>query len=330
MKYFYGRQHIDQSDIRYTLRVLKSNFLTQGPIVNDFEKKLKKNFGAKYAIAVSSGSAALHLLAKALNWNNKDTIATTPITFAATANCIEHVGAKLELIDIEDETYNLDPNILEHKCKKLSKIGKKFKAVIAIDYAGQPCDWESLSYLSKKYSFQLINDNCHAIGAHYNKSPHYAAKYALAATHSYHPVKNITTGEGGSILTNNRKISDKVRQFRSHGIIRYASKDPWFYKINEIGFNYRLTDFQAALGISQLKKLNKFILKRNQIAQFYNSYFKFNEKVKLPIVKKNVKHSYHLFPLLLNFKEIKKNKNQIFKELSKKKINLQVHYIPLI
>ena len=325
----YGSQSIDRSDIKGVIKVLKSKNLTQGPFIQKFESELKKYFNCNHAVAVSSGSAALHLLAKALDWSNKDIIATTPITFVATANCIEHVGAKLDLIDIEEETYNLDPNILEHKCKKLSKLGKKFKAVIAIDYAGHPCDWESLNYLSKKYSFQLINDNCHAIGARYNKSQHYAAKYALAATHSYHPVKNITTGEGGSVITNNKTISDKIKLFRTHGMIRDLSKEPWFYSINEIGFNYRLTDIQAALGISQLNKLEKFIIKRNKIAKFYNSYFKFNEKVKLPMVKKNVKHSYHLFPLLLDFKKIKKNKLQIFKELSNKKINLQVHYIPL-
>ncbi len=329
MKYFYGHQYIDNHDIKSVNKVLKSDFLTQGDQQAQFEKNLRNKFGSKYAIAVSSGSAALHLLAKALKWEKNDTIITSPITFAATANCIEHVGAKLDLVDIDKDTYNLDPNFLETKCQKLKKRGKKIKAVIAVDYAGHPCDWVSLKYLSKKYNFQLINDNCHAIGAHYKKSPYYAAKYALAATHSYHPVKNITTGEGGSIITNDKKINNKIKLLRSHGIVRNATKAQWYYGINEIGFNYRLTDFQAALGISQLKKLNKFISRRNKIAKFYNSYFKFNEKVKLPIVKKNIKHSYHLFPLLLNLKEIKKSKNQIFKELSKKNIYLQVHYIPL-
>ena len=329
MKFFYGKQYINSKDQKKVLEVLKSNYLTQGPKIDIFEKKLINKFGSKYSIAVSSGSAALHLVAKALNWSKKDTILTSPITFVSTANCIEHVGAKTDFVDIDKDTYTIDPNRLEDKCKKAKKRGSKFKAVIAIDYAGHPCDWQSLKYLSNKYKFQLINDNCHAIGAKYKKMSNYAAKYALAVTHSYHPVKNITTGEGGSVLTNDKILNNKIRLLRSHGMLRNDPKKPWFYSVDDIGFNYRITDMQSALGISQLSQLSKFINKRNTIASYYMSYFKNNEKIKLPIERKDIKHAYHLFPILLNLKKIKKTKSEIFKDLRKKNIFLQVHYIPV-
>ncbi len=329
MKFFYGKQFINSKDQKKVLEVLKSDYLTQGPKIDIFEKKLINKFGSKYSIAVSSGSAALHLIAKALNWGKNDTILTSPITFVSTANCIEHVGAKTDFVDIDEDTYTIDPNRLEDKCKKAKKKGSKFKAVIAIDYAGHPCDWQSLKYLANKYKFQLINDNCHAIGAKYKKMSNYAAKYALAVSHSYHPVKNITTGEGGSVLTNNKILNNKIRLLRSHGMLRNEPKKPWFYSVDDIGFNYRITDMQSALGISQLSQLSKFISKRNTIANYYMSYFKNNEKIKLPIEGKDIKHAYHLFPILLNLKKIKKTKSEIFIDLRKKNIFLQVHYIPV-
>ena len=206
----YSKQHIDQYDIKSVLRVLRSNFITQGPKIVEFETALKKRFGSKYCRVVSSGTAALHLSALALGWKSKDIILTSPITFLASVNAITYVGATVDLVDINPVTYTIDVNKLEDKIKKYKKKGKKIKAIIGVDYAGHPCDWKSLRDIANKYNLQLINDNCHALGSSYFGNNKYATKYADVVTHSYHPVKHITTGEGGSILTNSNLIDDKI------------------------------------------------------------------------------------------------------------------------
>jgi dTDP-4-amino-4,6-dideoxygalactose transaminase len=324
MFFTYGKQFIDDLDILNVKRALKKEYITQGELVKKFENNLSKKFNAKYTVAVSSGSAALHLSALALGWGKNDTIITTPITFAATANAVEHVGAAVDFVDIDEDYYTLDSNKLEDKLKKTKK---KIKAVIAVDYAGNPCDWEGLYYLSKKYSFQLLNDNCHAIGSKYKKITDYLTKFSLIATHSYHPVKNITTGEGGSVLTDDYHLYKKILILRSHGIVK--NRHPWKYNFNEIGFNYRLTDFQSALGISQLKKLDKFLENKKKIANLYFKKFSNYEFIKLPKIRNNCEHSFHLFPLLIDFKKIKISKLNFFNKMRKLNINLQVHYIPL-
>lgn len=329
----YGKQSIDQDDIDQIIKVLKSDNLTQGPAVNKFEDSLGRYFNARYACAVSSGTAALHLVSKALEWGHKDLVITTPLSFLATANCIEYSGAKTVFADIEQSTGNIDPNAIEHKLKKLNKFKKKVKAIIAVDYAGHPCDWKSIKYLSEKYYVKLINDNCHAIGAAYLGKKSYASSYADIVTQSYHPVKNITTAEGGSVLTNEKKIYDKVKLLRSHGIVRKNEKNnnwsPWYYEMQQLGFNYRITDLQCALGYSQLKKLNKFIKIRRKIAQRYNQAFHGLENVFIPFEKNEATHAYHLYPLQIDFKKYKISKESFFELLLKKKINLQVHYIPI-
>ena len=324
----YGKHFIDKDDIKSVISVLKSNFLTQGPKIQEFEGALKKKFGARYVACTSSGTASLHLCGLALNWTKKDLIVASPLTFVATTNAALYLNAKVDLTDIDSETYNIDINKLKIKLDKLTKKKKKIHTLIVTDYAGQPSDWPQLKKLSKKYNFKLINDNCHAIGAKILKDEKYAVKYADLVCHSYHPVKNITTGEGGSILTNNKQLYEKIKILRSHGIIR-NKKEPWKYSINELGYNYRLTDIQSALGISQLKKLNSFIKRRNEIAQIYNAKLKKLDLFEIPKVRKKILHAYHLYPLKIRFDKLKINKDMLLKKLRSKGINLQVHYIPI-
>ncbi len=326
----YGKQSISPEDIESVKKTLKSNFLTQGPVVQKFEKKLSKYFNSKYTLAVSSGTSALNIVGKVLNWKKNDLVIVSPITFLATANCIERSGAKPVFVDINLEDYSLDISKLEKKIKSLKK---KLKAVIVTDYAGHPADWEKIYKLKKKYNFTVINDNCHAIGSSINNNRGYSVKYADFSILSFHPVKNITTGEGGAILTNNKKFFQMSKILRSHGVVRDKKKikkiGNWYHEMREMGSNYRLSDIQAALGLSQLKKLRKFVLRRNYIAKFYDKVFGNNELFTIPKKRKNIFHSYHLYPLLVNFEKIKKTKKIIFNQFLKYKINLQVHYIPI-
>lgn len=331
----YGKQSIDQSDIDAIIEVLEGDWLTQGPYVDKFEDSLKSYLGSKYATCVSNGTAALHLTSIALNWNSEDIILTTPITFLATANAIIYANAIPDFVDIDPLTYTIDPNKLEEKLKFYIKKNKIVKAVIAVDYAGHPSDWESLSYLAKKYEFQLINDNCHALGASYKKNLKYAVKYADVVIQSFHPVKNITTGEGGAILSNDQEFNEKIMKLRTHGMTKKNNEldnnieGPWYYEMHEIGYNYRITDLQCALGINQLKKLDNFINKRRQIAQQYDKYFQRNNLIKCPLSSSSVQHAYHLYPLQIKFEEIKISKKELFRKMKELNICLQVHYIPV-
>ena len=279
--------------------------------------------GSKFCTAVSNGTAALHLVGLVEKWNKDDLILTSPISFLASANCAIYNNAKIDFIDIDEDTYTLNIEKLEKKLK----VKKNVKAVIAVDYAGHPCDWKKLKSLSIKYNFKLINDNCHAIGTKYFNRFDYAIKYADYVTHSYHPVKNITTGEGGAIFTNIKKSNDKLKILRSHGMLR--NKNLIDYSLYEIGYNYRLTDIQCALGISQLKRLKFFIKKRRSIAKKYNNFFKKYNFVKIPMEKKFCKHSYHLYPLLINFERLSIDKKKLISIFKKNNIFLQVHYFPI-
>jgi dTDP-4-amino-4,6-dideoxygalactose transaminase len=272
---------------------------------------------------VSNGTAALHLTMLSLNLSHNDKIITSPISFLASANCVEYVGAKVDFCDIDQNTYTIDPNHLEDKLKK----DKKIKAVIVVDYAGHPADWASFLYLKRKYNITLINDNCHALGSKINNDPSYALKYADIVTQSFHPVKNITTGEGGAVITNNSLIASKIALLRNHGMTK-RNDNPWQYSMGQLGYNYRLPDINCALGISQLSKLNIFINKRRKVASIYNKNLLI-ECIKLPEEKKNIFHSYHLYPIQINFKILNIDKKTFFKKMLKQNINLQVHYIPI-
>jgi len=329
MKINYGKQFIDKSDISYVVSALKSDKITQGKFVSKFERNLEKKFKSKYCLSVSNGTAALYLSIKSLNLQKNTKIVCSSNTFFSSVYTVIMNDLRPELCDIELQTYNIDLNKLEDKIKK----DKNIKAVISVDFAGHPCDWESLNFLKKKYDIFLINDNCHALGARIYGDQGYACKYADLVTHSYHPVKNITTGEGGAILTNNLNLKRKIELLRNHGINRSKFIDKkngeWVYEVKNFGFNFRLSDINSALGISQLFKLNKFIDKRNQIANYYNEKFKDINFIKTPFVKKNYKHAYHLYPVLIDFKKFGCQKVFFFKMMKKMGINLQVHYIPV-
>ncbi len=326
----YGKHFIDQDDIKNVTTSLRSKYITQGPNVILFEDKIKKIFNAKGAAVVSSGTAALHLSGIALNWRPNDIVLTVPLTFIATANAVLYSGAKLEFIDIDAKTLNIDLKLLEKKIIDLRKKKKKIKSLIAVDYAGNPCEWEDIKYLSKKYGFTVINDNCHAIGSKYKNLIGYATKYADLVTHSYHAVKNITTGEGGSVLSLDEKKIEKIKNLRTHGLKYFNSnKSKLFYDMQSLGFNYRLTDFQSALGISQVKKLNKFIRRRREIAKIYDKAFKNNQKFITPPISKNSTHSYHLYPLQIKFDETNISKKDLFIKMKKNNIILQSHYLPI-
>ena len=321
----YGKHFIDKADKKAVLSTLASGWLTQGPKVIQFESEIKKKFGSKYCSVVSNGTAALHLIAIALGWGKNDTILCSPISFISGANSALYVGAIPDFVDIDKKTYNIDILKLEKKIISYLKKQKKIKAIVVTDFAGNPANWSSLRKISKKYKIKIINDNCHALGAGYKKDTKYAIKYADVVIHSYHPVKNITSGEGGAILTNDKKLYSKVNRLRSHGIKR--SNVSWFYEMIEIGYNYRLTDIQSALGVSQLKKLDKFVKKRNQIAKIYSQNFNSNI-FKKPEINENNLHSFHLYPLLIKFNKLKITKSLFLKKLLAVGIRLQVHYIP--
>ncbi len=330
----YGKQTIDDSDLRSVAKTLKSDWLTQGPTVTEFEKKLNEKFGGTFASAVANGTAGLHLIALASGWKKGDIIITSPITFLASANCAVYAGASVNFADINEKSYTLDPGKLEEKLKKYSAENKKVRAVVAVDYAGHPCDWDSLKKLQKKYGFQLVNDFCHAPGAEYNNDTLYSVKYADAVNLSFHPVKHFTTGEGGAVLSNDAVFDAKIKTLRTHGMTKdpallEKNDGPWYYEMHETGFNYRITDFQCALGISQLKKLDKFLKKRREIAKYYDAYFGKDDRFIIPAVDSKCRHAYHLYPLQIKFDELNISKKEFFEKMKQKHILLQVHYVPV-
>ena len=330
----YGKQSIDQADIDSVVEILKGDWLTQGPAVEKFEVDLQNYFGTKYTCAVSNGTAALHLTALALGWKPGDIILTSPITFLSTANCIVYGGATPDFVDIDPVTYTIDPNRVEEKIKSLRSKGKSVKAVIGVDYAGHPCDWKAMRGIADQYELQMVNDNCHALGASYHNDKQYTVKYADVVTQSYHPVKHITTGEGGAVLTNDPIIDEKVRKLRTHGMTKDLDKlanndESWYYEMREVGYNYRITDFQCVLGSSQLKKLDQFVQKRRMIANIYDKSFSIVDNLKIPKAHNLVKHAYHLYPLQIDFDKLNITKSEFFKKMNESDINLQVHYIPV-
>jgi UDP-4-amino-4,6-dideoxy-N-acetyl-beta-L-altrosamine transaminase len=332
--YSYGKQSIDENDIQAVVDALKSDWMTQGPTIQKFESALNNKFGSTYATVLANGTAGLHLIALGLGWKKDDVVITSPITFLASANCAVYAGASVDFADIDSSSFTIDPEKLEEKIKFYSAKNIKVKAVVAVDYAGHPCNWDALKSLQDKYGFQLVNDFCHALGAEYKGDSFYAAKYADAVNLSFHPVKHITTGEGGAVLTNNEILNKKIKTLRTHGMTKDESileknDGPWYYEMHETGFNYRITDLQCALGISQLSKLDSFIGKRRYIAKFYDAVFSQIDDVIYPHVSLNSKHAYHLYPLQIKFDQLKISKIDFFNKLKENNIFLQVHYVPV-
>jgi len=334
----YSRQFIDSRDIKEVTKVLKSDFITQGPRISIFEKNFAKYVGAKYAVACATGTAALHLSCQALELGPGKKLLTTPITFVASANCAQFVGADTFFADIDLINYCISPKSLEQKLKK-----NKIDVVVVVHMSGHPANLEEIFKLKKKYKFKLIEDACHALGGFYKKAKIGSCKYSEISTFSFHPVKPITTGEGGMITTNNIQIYKSLLKFRTHGIHKnkndFINKDmafdkngnvnSWYYEMNALGFNYRITDIQAALGDSQLKKIDKFTKKRRQTAKIYNAGFLKNKLIKVPKECHGVIHAYHLYTILVNFKKLGKSRNEVMLELKKNNIGTQVLYIPV-
>jgi len=331
-KYPYSRQYLDNKDISTVIKTLKSDVITRGKKVIEFENKVSKFCKAKYAVAVNSATSALHISCLALGVKKDDLVWTVPNTFVASANAALYCGAKIDFVDIEWETGNIDLNKLENKLKNSNN---KPKIIIPVHFSGQPTDQEKIFRLSRKYKFKILEDASHAIGASYEKHKVGSCKYSDITVFSFHPVKIITTGEGGMALTNNKKIFTKIKRLSSHGItrdknlmIKRSKTEIWNYQQIELGFNYRMTDIQAALGLSQFKRLNKYVKKRNRIAKFYYDNLK-NLDIQLPYVNKNVYSSYHLYPIRIKKNIIKKTQKKVFELLLKKKILANLLYAPI-
>ncbi len=319
----YGKHIIDQDDINEVVSVLKSDFLTQGPLVPKFEQELSSYVGSKFSLAMNSATSALHSACLALGLKENEELWTSPISFVASSNCALYCGAIVDFVDIDEKTYNLCPSKLEDKLKT----GKRPKIVIPVHFSGQSCDMEAIKYLSNKYEFKIIEDASHAIGAEYQTSKVGSCEFSDITVFSFHPVKIITTGEGGMITTNQKDLFNQISLLRSHGITRdrdIMSQDhgSWYYEQIELGYNYRITDIQAALGSSQLKKIDGFIKKRREIAKFYDIHLLF-EKVSTPYQAPNQHSSFHLYVIQVD------NKKMVFEHLKKADVGVNVHYIPI-
>lgn len=323
----YGQQWIDNDDIESVVNVLKSDYLTTGPNVLEFEKKVAEYVNAKYAVAVSNGTAALHGACFAADIKKRDEVITTPLTFAASANCILYQGGKPVFADIDPQTYNIDVNDIE------KKITEKTKAIIPVDYTGQSVDLDKIMDLADKYNLMVIEDAAHAIGTEYKGRK--VGSISHMTEFSLHPVKHITTGEGGIITTNDKKLYDKLKLFRTHGITRdekllnNKKEGPWYYEQLDLGFNYRITDIQCALGISQLNKLDMFIEKRRKIVERYNELISEIDGVLTPYEAEYSNSSWHLYVIQLELNKLKVGRKEIFKALRAENIGVNVHYIPV-
>ena len=329
---FYGKQSIDENDIDAVVEVLKSDFLTQGPAIEKFEKCVAEYCGAKYAVAVTSATAALHISCLSAGLGKDDILWTSPITFTASANCGRYCGADVDFVDIDPSTYNMSIAELE---KKLQAAEIKPRVVVPVHLAGQSCEMDKIYKLSQKYGFKVIEDASHAIGADYKETKVGCCKYSDMTVFSFHPVKIVTTGEGGMVLTNDKDLYEKLVLYRSHGITRDpklmtgTADGPWYYQQIDLGFNYRMTDMQAALGYSQMKKVNEFVSKRRYLAKRYNELLKNINGIQLPDQNEDTKSSWHLYVVRVDFSKISKTKNQIFAEMKEKGICLNLHYIPV-
>lgn len=326
----YGHQNITQEDIDAVVDVLKSDFLTQGPKIEEFETLFAKYVGAKYAVAVSNGTAALHLCNLALGTKPGDKIITSPITFSASANSVLFCGGEIDFVDIDPKTYTIDLNKLEEKLS--NKPSGTYKGIIPVDFAGYPVNAERVKQIANKYNLWIIEDACHAPGAYFIDSKSKKqfvgnGHYSDLQIFSFHPVKHFATGEGGMVTTNNKDLYEKILLLRSHGITKSTelleeNHGAWYYEMHKLGYNYRLTDIQAALGISQLKKAEKNIERRKEIAQKYNKAF-MNTDVLTPYVADKFSHAYHLYVIQIE------NRKELYDFLRRNFIFSQVHYIPV-
>jgi len=331
---FYGRQYIDNKDIKSVNKILKSQFLTQGPCVEKFENDLKKKTSSKYAILANSATSCLILACRALELKKNDLVWTSPNTFVSTSNSALHCGAKVDLVDIDIETGNISIKSLKEKLLKAKQKNQLPKLLIPVHFAGQPTEQKEIWKLSKKYNFKILEDASHSLGAKHYQENVGSCKWSHIVVMSFHPVKPITTGEGGVALTNMKKLAQKMQLLRTHGVqknlpIKVKSQiGDWYYDLKELGFNFRLSDIHASLGISQLKKLNYFVNERNKIAKIYDTILKDNQNI-VPLKKMRHNHSsYHLYVIRIISNKLN-IRNRLIKFLKTKNIFLNVHYIPV-
>lgn len=330
----YGRQSISQEDINAVIDVLKSDYLTQGPAVSQFENAVTEYCGVKHAVAVNSATSALHIACLALGLGKGDIVWTTPITFVASANCALYCGADVDFVDIDPLTYNLSVDQLKLKLAQAEKVGKLPKIVIPVHLAGQSCDMEAIRLLGNQYGFKIIEDASHAIGGKYKGEPIGNCKYSDIAIFSFHPVKIITTAEGGMALTNSGELAEKMALLRSHGITRDESKmthapdGPWYYQQIDLGLNYRMTDIQAALGVSQMTRLDQYVSTRHSLVGRYNQELE-NFPITRPWQHADSYSAFHLYVIRVNKGEIKKTHLEVFNHLRNSGVGVNLHYIPV-
>lgn len=330
----YGRQDINEADIQAVIDILKSDFLTQGPAVPAFERAVYGFVGAKHAIASSNATTALHLACLALDVGSGDIVWTSPVTFVASANCALYCGAKVDFVDVDLDSFNMSEQALRHKLEQARKSGVLPKVLIPVHMGGQSCNMAAIYDLSKEYGFSIIEDASHAIGGGYQSQKVGSCQYSDITVFSFHPVKIITTGEGGMAVTNDAGLAKKMQLLRSHGITRDESDmlsipdGPWYYEQIALGFNYRMTDIQAALGLSQMSRLHDFVVRRNAIAQRYDKLL-IDAPVILPGIAKDAYSAYHLYVIQLDLETITGSHKDVFNGMRNAGIGVNLHYIPV-
>lgn len=330
----YGRQDIDQADLQAVVDVLQSDWLTQGPAITRFEDLVAQYCGASHALAVSNATVALHLACRALGLGPGDVLWTSPNTFVASANCARYCGADVDFVDIDPRTYNMSVPALETKLERAEKEGRLPKIVVPVHFAGQSCDMEAIRKLADRYGFAIVEDASHAVGARYRDTMVGSCRYSDITVFSFHPVKIITTGEGGLLLTNRQDLHDSLALLRSHGITRdpaamtTPSEGPWYYQQVDLGYNYRMTDIQAALGASQMRRLDAFVARRRELATRYDALL-----ADLPVIRPwqspDGASAYHLYPVRLDPTRTAKGRREVFEALRASGIGVNVHYIPV-
>ena len=330
----YGRQEITQTDIDAVVGVLQSDFLTQGPMVPRFEQNVAQHVGASHALAVNSATSALHIACLALGLGPGDRLWTTPITFVASANCALYCGAEVDFVDIDPRTYNLCPQALALKLEQAALEGTLPKVVVPVHLCGQPCDMQAIHALSQRYGFKIIEDASHAIGGKYQAEFIGNCRYSDITVFSFHPVKIITTAEGGMALTNDDELANKMALLRSHGITRDPAQmthevdGPWYYQQIDLGFNYRMTELQAALGVTQMERLDQYVARRHQLARRYDDLLA-GLPVTTPWQHPDSYSGLHLYVIRLQLDQIQKTHRQVFESLRELGIGVNLHYIPV-
>ena len=328
----YGRQEITQDDVDSVVAVLRSDALTQGPVVPKFERAVAAYCGAAHAVAVNSGTSALHVACMALGLGPGDWLWTSPITFVATANCALYCGARVDFVDIDERTYNLCPLALERKLTEAERDGRLPKVLAPVHFAGQPCDMLAIHALAQRYGCRIIEDASHAIGAQYRGEPVGNCRYSDVTVFSFHPVKVITTGEGGMALTNSSELASRMARLRSHGVTRdpasmtHAPDGAWFYQQIELGMNYRMTELQAALGLSQLSRLDDYVARRHELARRYDEQLA-SLPIVLPYHSKDGRSALHLYPIWIDPSRM--DRGALFDRMRQSNIGVNVHYIPV-